>query len=208
MAAATSEARELRSKAKSLGITDFANMTREDLRTAIETAESGNGNGKAPRKARAPRKAKTAEIVEDFEPEEEAPEPVTKTRKPRAKAATAKAAPEAPKRGRGRPPVDRSSIEPGTCPFRKGSDRATMFSLLKRGGVRRDLAEKLREKVTLRGEPGLSDYDKRIVLTADTLGKEWGYVVNKEGRGLEGKIKVVHSSAPAPAPRKARAAKG
>ena len=206
MAAATSEARELRSKAKSLGITDFANMTREDLRTAIETAESAT-NGKAPRKARTPRKAKAPE-VEAVEEDEEAPEPVTKTRKPRAKAATAKVAVEAPKRGRGRPPVDRSSIEPGTCPFRKGSDRATMFSLLKRGGVRRDLAEKLREKVTLRGEPGLSDYDKRIVLTADTLGKEWGYVVNKEGRGLEGKIKVVHSSAPAPAPRKARAAKG
>jgi len=199
MAAATSEARELRSKAKSLGIKDFANMTREDLRTAIETAESGNG--KAPRKARVA-KPRAKAVVPGAEDVEEAP-------KPRKRAAkVTKVAAEAPKRGRGRPPVDRSSIEPGTCPFRKGSDRATMFSLLKRGGVRRVLAEKLREKVTLRGEPGLSDYDKRIVLTADTLSKEWGYVVTKDGRGLEGKIKMVHSSASAPAPRKGRAAKG
>lgn len=185
--------RKTAKKAAPAKATSTKSSTKASKATAEAAEEVGSWGGAETAEApkRRGRPAKAAPAAKTAKATKAAKAPAKATKAAKTTKAT-KAEPEKAKRRPGRPRVDRSSIEPGTCPFRKGTDRATVFALLKRGGVRRTLAEQLREKVTIKGEPGLNDYDKRLILTADTLQREWGYEIKKDGRGLDGKIKVVH----------------
>lgn len=90
----------------------------------------------------------------------------------------------------------------GVNPFRKSAGIYVAASLLLQGGTRRSLAEKLSKKVDLHPyrkgakEVNLKDYDKRLLLAAQTMRNQFGYVEVRSGRSLDGKIQVIRPGGP------------
>lgn len=84
----------------------------------------------------------------------------------------------------------------GENPFRPNSNLHLCAKLLLKGGKRKTLAESLAKKVKLNPyvydakDVDLGDYDKRLILAAGTMRDQYGYGVQRVGRGLEGKVLV------------------
>lgn len=84
----------------------------------------------------------------------------------------------------------------GENPFRKKSNMFKIAKLLLKGGKRRVLAEKLAESTEIHpylkgeGEIDLNDFDKRLLLGAETMLTKFGYGIQRKGRGLDGTILV------------------
>jgi hypothetical protein len=90
----------------------------------------------------------------------------------------------------------------GVNPFRKSSGLYQVAALLLQGGTRRSLAERLSKKIDLHPyrktakEVNLNDYDKRLLLGAQTMREQFGYAIMRSGRALDGKILVFRPGGP------------
>jgi hypothetical protein len=203
-------ARELRNEAKALGVEDYDEMSRKELVAAIKAAKKSAKGGKT--KAKTSKKAKVEKVsaAEAVEYAKDRAAKKAKGKKGSAAKATAKAKPakasskptkaaKATKAAKttkgGSSKASSNGHGDGTNPFRKGSNLHIMCGLLLKGGKRETLAEKLSEKTDLHPYSGnevtLADFDKRLLLAAQTLRDKHGFKVERSGRGLEGKIKVV-----------------
>lgn len=129
----------------------------------------------APKRRGRPPKAATA-----------APVPTPKTtvakRAPVAKATAKRAA--APKRQR----VTEN-------PFRPESNSYLFCNALLKGGTRRRMAESLAKKIEIKpwskeGVDQIEEIDTRLNLTANKLQRDYGWKIERTGRGLSGKIKI------------------
>lgn len=176
--------KELRKEAQGLGIKDFEDMGRGELVKAIKKAKK-NKNGAKPEKV-------------SKDEAEAASRKRAKSKSKGSKKSAAKAASKsAPAKSKAKPSSKAKSTGSDGNPFRPGSNLHLIHNLLIKGGNREKLAQKLADKVALHpytnsaDEIDLIDYDKRIVLAAQTLRDQHGYKVEREGRGLAGSIKVV-----------------
>lgn len=174
------KAKELRKEAQGLGIKDFEEMDRDELVKAIKKAKK-NKNGS---------KSKTKKVSRDEA--EAASRERAKTKAGKGKKSAAKASSKA-KPSKSKPSTKGAEGNP----FRPGSNLFIIHNLLVKGGRRETLAQKLADKVSLHpytnaaDEIDLLDYDKRIVLCAQTLRDSHGYKVERDGRGLNGTIKAI-----------------
>lgn len=191
MATATRiSAKELRQQAQALGIEGWDEMGRRELTAAVkEASDESPAPPKAKRKPAAKRAARPSK--------KRTPKPAAKEEAPVEEAKPAKGKAKKAEATYTEPPKGVEIPEERENPFRKGSNIHSIFPLLApRGGKRRTLAERLRKKVDLHpysadaDEIDLLDYDKRIVLAAQTLRDKHGYAVERKGRGLDGTIKV------------------
>lgn len=174
------KAKELRNEAKALGIEDYEDMSRSELVKAIKKANKAkNGSGS---KNKGVKKVSRTEAEKASRDRAAKKAPAKKTAKSAAKAKT-KSGPKG-KTNEGNP-------------FRPGSNLHLIHNLLVKGGKRESLAQKLADKVALHpytndvSEVDLVDYDKRIVLGAQTLRDQHNYKIERDGRGLSGTIKAV-----------------
>lgn len=198
-------AKDLVAKAKSLGINGWAEMDRDELQKAIKRAKKKgtNGKGDKPVKTKTVAKAKPKKATATKAKTTKAKSKPKKA--PATKATNKPKATSKPKKGASESSGDRVSLakthpkplpDEGVIPFRKGSNLFPIAKLLLRGGVRESLAQKLAEKVTLHpyqkesGEIDLLDYDKRLLLCAQTMRDEYGYGIQRTGRGMSGTILV------------------
>lgn len=186
MSTASSEAKELRQRAKSLGIEDWENLGRKEMRKAVEKAEAALAGDadETPKAKKASKKAKTKEKKD------------VKAEKVAKKSSAPEGSDEALGLSFARGTTAKDLPDEGVNPFRKNSNLHLVAKLLLKGGTRRSLAEQMATKVTLHpyqkdaDTVDLNDYDKRIVLGAQTMRDQFGYGVQRQGRGLDGKIKV------------------
>lgn len=193
-------AKALRKQAQALGIEGWEDMSRAEMAKAIKRAKRSETEEKAPKSKPTKGKAKAAPKTKP------AAKPAAK-----AKAATKKAVngtkksskPEAPAGSDAALGLTFAKVSPpkplpdeGVNPFRKSSNLFVVGNLLLKGGSRRTLAEKLSQKVDLHpynkdsGDIDLLDFDKRLLLGAQTMRDQFGYGIQRTGRGLEGKILV------------------
>jgi hypothetical protein len=190
------KAKELQKMARGLGIKGFEDMGLKELRTAVEDAQASKPKApaSAPRKATTgPRKATVARKA-----------PVAKKTAPAKRAPAKKNRPVTPG-GLGatkdsvRVTYPKSGVKAATekvNPFRKNANLFHVAPLLFRGGSRQTLATKLSEKVELHpyqkdtDDIDLLDFDKRLLLAAQTMRDKFGFGVIRTGRGIEGTIKV------------------
>lgn len=200
-----SEAKELRKQAQALGIEGWESMGRVEMRAAVKNAQKAKGK---PAKAEAEKpvatkvkpaakkstKAKKTTAAKKSAPAKSKP---AKT-KPKA-TATKPAKAEKPEAGsdvtlaKSHP---KPTPEHGENPFRKNSNLFRIAKLLLKGGSRRALASKLSEQVSLhpyqKGDDDveLLDFDKRLLLGAQTMRDTYGYGISRTGRGMDGSILV------------------
>lgn len=200
--AVTSEkvgAKELRKQAQAAGIAGWDKMGREELAKALAKASKNGKSSKTsepeatetverPRTRSAKTKSKTTATRGTTKP-------ATKTKASKSKPAAKSAKSEAP--ASSGITLPKGSVRaPAEVPFRKGSHLFVAASLLLKGGKRSVLAEKLANKVTLHpyqkdeAAVDMLDYDKRLLLTAQTMRDKHGYGIVRTGRGMEGTIKV------------------
>jgi hypothetical protein len=83
-------------------------------------------------------------------------------------------------------------------PFRPESNSWQYCQVLKKGGVRRKLAEQIRKRIELHpwskkaGDVDeIAEIDKRIILVSQQLEARFGWHVTRVGRGIEGTIKAI-----------------
>lgn len=169
----TPDAKTLRLEAQALGVKGWEDMSKKKLAKKIEKAKKKLEASESQPQPEA-KKAKAKDVT-----------PVTaKLRKDGA-----------PKLRPG--PKTSGPAEPGTNPYRDGSAMNEAFSILKEGGTRQIMAEKLSKKVSINptsqeGTSDISDFDKRITVTASNLEKMHGWIVTRDGRGLNGTITIKH----------------
>lgn len=169
----TPDAKTLRLEAQALGVKGWEDMSKKKLAKKIEKAKKKLEASESQPQPEA-KKAKAKDVT-----------PVTaKLRKDGA-----------PKLRPG--PKTSGPAEPGTNPYREGSAMNEAFSILKEGGTRQSMAEKLSKKVSINptsqeGTSDISDFDKRITVTASNLEKMHGWIVTRDGRGLNGTITIKH----------------
>lgn len=184
--------KQLRKQAQSLGIEGWQDMSRKELVKAIKDAEKSEQ--KSSTSKRGP-KTKAAS------------KPAKATKKATKKSATkSKGAGSSEDSDLGISLPKGSTVKPlpeeGENPFRKSSNLYLVAKLLMKGGKRRDLAEKLAEQVELhpyhknKADIDLGDYDKRIVLGAQTMRDRFGYGIQRVGRGMDGRILVFRPGGP------------
>jgi hypothetical protein len=195
------KAKELQKMARSLGIKGYESMGLKELRSAVEEAQSDKPAKTAPAPARkastGPRKTAPARKV----PAAKKTAPAKKTP---AREAAKKERPRTPG-GTGAtkdsvrvtyPKVGVTKATEKINPFRKNANLFHVAPLLFRGGNRQTLATKLSEKVELHPYQketeaiDLLDFDKRLLLAAQTMRDKFGFGVIRTGRGIEGTIKV------------------
>lgn len=180
-------ARRLAKEAKMQGIKGYAKMSVDDLKTAVEAARNGNGNGtksvSKPAKASAPPAAKkpAAKPAKAVATKKAASKPVkkaAKATKPAKKAATVKAA----------------RTVTGDNPFREGSNSFLMAAELLKGGNRGQMVKRLKKAMKI--HPWSKDKEenpefairKRLLLVAAALEKDYGFTIEREGRGEAGSM--------------------
>ena len=200
MTAATKrEAKALRKQAQALGIKGWEDMTRDEMRAAVKKAQKLGGKAETPK---AP-----------------ASKPASKPKAKSAKAPAKKAVngtKKAPAKGKSSDPNSDEALgltfakvtppkplpDEGTNPFRKSSNLFVVASLLLKGGNRMKLAERLSTKVDLHPyskeeDVDLDDFDKRLLLGAQTMRDQFGYGIQRTGRGIEnGTILVFRPGGP------------
>jgi hypothetical protein len=215
-------AKELRKQAQALGVEGWEDMGRSEMAKAIKRKlkeEKGSSKSKTSSKAKSskskPSKTKPAASKPEAAEKQKKAKATNGTSKPASKAkapakkAAAKAEPKAPKAKtirdditlpEGTPP--KPLPDEGVNPFRKSSNLFVVAKLLLKGGTRRSLATQLSEKVSLhpyhkgQEEVELLDFDKRLLLGAQTMRDQFGYGIHRVGRGLDGKILVFRPDGP------------
>lgn len=208
-----SEARKLRKDAEALGIKGITKMNGKDLAAAVEAAKN------PPKKTAAPIAASAAGAVKTYKENEKALMTGLKTKKKPAakktapakkavkkpvvakkatkKAVPAKVAKKTPPSQAAKKAPPTKKVTSDTNPFRPGSNLAKMTDELLKGGRRVEMIRRL--KKTMGIHPWSKDkeenpekaIDKRLLITAGTLKKDYGYTIETEGRGSSGTIKVL-----------------
>lgn len=215
--AAKPSAKELQKEARGLGIKGFEDMGLAELRDAVEKARERKNGKVASKPVKTKGKVKRPAPATVSEETEEAPAPASAPRKkaaakkaPATKKAASKPVTKASAKQRTPgglgatkdsvratyPPAGVEHATEKVNPFRKGSNLFNVAPLLLKGGNRMELAKKLSEKVELHpyqkdaGDIDLLDYDKRLLLGAQTMRDKFGYGILRTGRGVDGTIKV------------------
>lgn len=217
-------AKALRKQAQALGIEGWEDMGRVEMAKAIKRKlkeeKGGSTKSKSSKSSKSkskPGKTKPAETKPEAKEKPKAKKATNGTTKPKAAekakapakkaAAKAEAKPKAPKVARDdvtlpSGPTPKDLPDEGVNPFRKSSNLFVVAKLLLKGGTRRALATQLSEKVNLhpyhkgQDEVELLDYDKRLLLGAQTMRDQFGYGIHRQGRGLDGKILVFRPGGP------------
>jgi hypothetical protein len=220
-------AKQLRKEAQALGVKGWDAMSRSELAKAVAAA-SKNGNGKGKKSKVTKREVEEAEATNKTKVKAKSKKGVKKV--PREKAAESAEKRAASKKAGKTTKAEKLAKEAATDkgawryteaknapkelpaegenPFRKGSNLHRVAALLLKGGNRRALAQKLADKVELHpyqkdsGDVDLNDYDKRILLGAQTMRDQFGYAIGRKGRGIDGSI-IVFRPGGAKDPRKA-----
>lgn len=193
-----SKARQLRQDAKALGIEGFDKMTGAELAEAVKQAKAPNartGVRKVSREEAAAsaerRTARKAGAKRASAPRKSSTRPTTAKKAP-AKRAPAKKA-----------PAKRTSVAPaagGPNPFRPHSNLHVVTDALLKGGKRQEIVRSLKKQIKI--NPWSHDekltpaevekaIDKRLLLTSGMLVRDYGFIEQREGRGMGGTIKVV-----------------
>ncbi len=170
----TPDAKTLRLEAQALGVKGWEDLSKKKLAKKIEKAKKKIEASESQPQPKVKKKPKDATVT-------------TVTAKLRKDGA--------PKLRPG--PKASGPTDPGTNPYRDGSAMNEAFSILKEGGTRQIMAEKLSKKVSINptsqeGTSDISDFDKRITVTASNLEKMHGWIVTRDGRGLNGTITIKH----------------
>lgn len=187
------DAKQLRKDAQALGIEGWEDMKPKKLAKAVAKASKA-ASSKAPA-AKSTKKTSTASKSKA----------TTKKAAPKAAAASKAKAPAAAKgkstskakstKAKGKPGPKPKDIAPGENPYRPGTGMHAAFGILKVGGTRRAMAAKLAKKAQIHPHSRAdntteADYDKRLILTSQHLEKNFGFGVLRDGRGLDGKLKI------------------
>jgi hypothetical protein len=161
-------------------IDTMTTKTAEKATTTRTAKKAAASKAAAPRRRRAAASTETAEVAE--------------------------AVAEAPKRGRkaaAAKPVKAAAKTAETAnPYRPGSNLFKITDLLLKGGKRSAIVGKLQRQIDMHPYTQDKDtldvekeLDKRVMLTAGLLARNFGYTIEKSGRGMEsGTIKVVPSA--------------
>lgn len=167
-------AKELRRKAKGLGVEGWEEMTSSELQEAINERED------PPAPTKTVKRAKTAAA------EDEAP------RKRTAKSSTK----AAPKKARTAQPDE--DEDDGSNPYKPGSNLYLICEELLKGGKRSDMVKRLKKKIDLKPRQRAGDdydvdaeLDRRVLIVGQLLEKDHGFTVNREGRGKDAYIQAV-----------------
>lgn len=206
-------AKKLRKEAQALGIKGWEDMGREEMAKAIRKAKKHSSNGKTASEpvAKKSKLKKTNKVKAEVS--EEKPAKSSKG-KLKAKKTAAKKAPEKTTKVASTKSADEAlgltfcknapkTLPPeGENPFRRKSNMFKIAKLLLKGGTRRVLAEKLAASAEIHpyhkadGEIDLLDYDKRLLLGAQTMRDKFGYGIQRQGRSIDGKILVFRPGGP------------
>lgn len=213
-----SEARKLRKEAEALGVEGINQMGGKELAAAVEAAKERRLHPKAktgpkpsPAAIKKAQKAEDDRIVAATTIGEEPPKMKTKKKPTVKKAAAKKTAPAkkavkkpvaakvAPKKAPAKV-AKKSAATPRVAtaanPFRPGSNLFKMTEELLKGGKRVEMIRRLRKTMGIhpwskdKEENPEKAIDKRLLITAGTLKKDFGYRIETEGRGSSGTIQV------------------
>lgn len=189
-----SAARRLAKEAKMLGVKGFAKMSGDELQAAVEAAKNGNGSkpAAAPKKTSTPAKAVARRPA--------AKKPAAKPAKAAAKKASAPVAkkkPVATKKAAAKAPAKSTSVPKGDNPFREGSNSYLMAAELLRGGNRGEMVKRLKKAMKIHpwSKPKEENPEfairKRLLLVAAALERDYGFTIEREGRGEAGSMRAV-----------------
>lgn len=203
-----SEARDLAKRAHMMGIPGWQKMTLTDLRVAVEERENPSAYGShrkpGPKKGNpvAKKIATRTPRVANKKTGAVAPRKARAVKKAAKKRAPAKVAKKSTLVKSGK--ISAKKITSGKLdsangsnPFRVGSNVWKMAEELLRGGRRADMIKRLKKSMPL--HPWSKDkeenpdraIDKRLLMTAAAMEKDYGYKIVREGRGVAGTIKVL-----------------
>ena len=184
-------AKELRKQARELELDGWESMDRDELAAAIAKASGDEDEDEVDDEEVEEDDAEAEDSDdEDTEDEEsdddEEDEPVKPTKKASKKAVSTREEPE------------------GDNPYRPKTNLWHMCELLMKGGTRSKMVDKLmkiidieprsKAKRKLTDEEIRSEIDYRLVRTTQDLAKEHGFVIEKDGRGIESKVKAIPPS--------------
>lgn len=186
-------ARRLAKEAKMQGIKGYAKMSVEELKTAVEAARNGNGNGNGAKPA-----AKASKSVSKPAKATARPSAAKKPAAKPAKAVATKKAASKPVKKATKPakaaPVKAQRTATGDNPFREGSNSFLMAAELLKGGNRGQMVKRLKKAMKI--HPWSKDKEenpefairKRLLLVAAALEKDYGFTIEREGRGEAGSM--------------------
>lgn len=198
-------AKELRRKAKSLGIQDWEEMSLKQLTAAVAEAEKAaskkgtKSTSKKGKKARAVEPVAEDEDDEDTDEDEEEEAPV-KTKSKKTAAAKSKKAPAkkaATKKVAADEDDDEDELPENGNPFRNKSNLWYIAEEVIKGGKRSKMVGRLKKKITLNPRSGKADFDetaeldRRVLIVGQILKNEHGFEVTREGRGPDATIVAV-----------------
>lgn len=216
----TITAKELRNQAKAAGIDGWQEMTRAELEEALAGAEEVEEDEEFDTEteedeteaeeevaAPAPRRRTASKTAPAKAPARRTA--AKAAAKPAARAASTRRAATKPATGKTAVPAartkkvaatDEAEIE-GDNPFKPGTNTHLMTEMLMKGGKRSAMVRSLVKKIELAPRvKGGADFDPekeldyRLLRTAQLLVKEHGFVVEKDGRGPEARIKAIPAS--------------
>ncbi len=187
--------KELRRQAKNLGVANWEEMDREELAAAVAAAEGSNGDGDAPKKAKASKgstKASSKVKKTAAAPTEKA----TKAKKSaRSTEAPAKAK-KGSKKGKAAPKPPAATND-GPNPFRPGTNLWHITEALMKGGKRSTLVKQLKPKLKfsprVQSEEDFdvdAEIDRRLKVIGYILKNKHGFTYEHSGRGEDATIKV------------------
>lgn len=183
-----------------LGVDKLTKKEYKDTMTANTTTTTRKRAAKATTAA-APARRSRAVATKASATETEAPAKKAPAKKTAAKKAPAKAA--APVKTRSSKSDPSTWPKQGKNPYRPGSNLAKITDVLLKGGVRSALVTKLQAVIDMHPYTQVKEdldvekeLDKRLMLTAGLLERDYGFTIVKTGRGMsEGTIKVVPPAA-------------
>ena len=194
------DAKQLRKTAQALGIEGYEDMSAKKLAKAIAKAEKKASKSEAAPKAKTtPKKATAAKKTA-------APKKAAAPKATAAKGKTKATSKKDASKPKGKPGPKPRDIKPGENPYRPGTGMHFAFAILKAGGTRRVMAQKLAKKTQIHphsraGNTTEADYDKRLILTSQDLEKNHGWGVLRDGRGLDGKLRIFPPGETVPEPK-------
>lgn len=174
-------AKELRALAKAEGVDGWESMDRKELVKAIKASRKANKNGGSTTTKRTKTDKKAA--IEERAKSRKAPS----TKKSSAKKSPAKSK-----------VVSETTSTDSVNPYRKNTNAWHVAELLIKGGIRRTLAKRLVPKLNFTPykkagkdiDPEV-EAEKRLTLYASQMSQKYGFTIEKDGRGPEGKIRAI-----------------
>lgn len=175
-----------------LGIKGYATMKASELQAAVEAARNGNGTKPAAvaKKTSMPAKA----VARRPAAKKPAAKPAKKAPAKKVAAPVAKRKPVATKKAA---PAKSAPVAKGDNPFREGSNSYLMAAELLRGGNRGEMVKRLKKAMKIHpwSKPKEENPEfairKRLLLVAAALERDYGFTIEREGRGEAGSMRAV-----------------